>query len=276
MSNIFYVNPILILIFVDFFNEIIYNILMKLYEHVDKFEIKYCDVDFKDELKPSVALSFMEEGAGASADELGFGYAYLKSKGYAFMVSNNCFEFLRPIILGEEIFVKTWPLPPSHVIFGREYRFVDEKGEVILNASSRWCLIDMKTGKILSSKVIENQDYSTYNTTKVFENVKWKIPTFSQQEGILKFFITIANSEYDHNMHVNNTKYADYCFNCFSIAELAQKKLKRFSISYIKQCKEGDTIRFYRKQTDESGVYLVQGFNDKDEMVVQAQIIFQE
>lgn len=249
---------------------------MEKYQHIEKFNIKYCDCDFRDEIKPSVALSLMEEAACASADELNFGYAYLKPKGYAFMVSNNYFEFEKPICLGDEVFVKTWPLQPSHVVFGREYQFVNGQGEVLLNASSRWCLIDMATGKILQSKVIDNQDYSKYNTDKVFESVKWKIPAFLPQDAELKFTITIANSEYDHNMHVNNTKYADYCLNCFTIAELAVRRLKAFSISYVKQCREGDTLRFYRKETDEKGVYLVHGFNEKDEIVVQSQITFQE
>jgi acyl-ACP thioesterase len=74
-------------------------------------------------------------------------------------------------------------------------------------------------------------------------------------------------------MHVNNTRYAEYCLNCFSIAELSNRWLKRFSISYVKQCKEGETLRFYRKETDD-GSYLAHGFNEKDEIVVQSQIWF--
>lgn len=248
---------------------------MKPYEHIKEFSIKYCDADFKDEIKPSVVLSLMEEVACSSADELGFGYTYIKPRGYAFMVSNICCEFLRPVLLGDRVKVKTWPLPPSHVIFGREYQFLSKEGETLINASSRWCLIDMASGKLVQSKVIENQDYSTYNTAKTIENVKWKIPTFKQEEAELKFQLTIANSEYDHNMHVNNTRYADYCFNCFSVAELAEKKLRSFSISYVKQCREGETLRFYRK-LDEDGAYLVHGFNEKGEIVVQSRIYFEE
>jgi acyl-ACP thioesterase len=75
-------------------------------------------------------------------------------------------------------------------------------------------------------------------------------------------------------MHVNNTRYADYCFNCFSIAELAEKKLKRFSISYLKQCKEGETLYFYRKQ-QEDGSYLAHGFNGEGELVTQSLIVFE-
>ena len=65
---------------------------MKPYEYIEEFKIKYCDVDFKDEMKVSTALSLMEEVACGSADELGFGYEYVKPKGYAFVVSNIYLE----------------------------------------------------------------------------------------------------------------------------------------------------------------------------------------
>ncbi len=248
---------------------------MKAYEHEREFFIKYCDVDFKDECKVSTALSYMEEVACSSADELGFGYAYIKPKGYAFMVSNVHCEFYTSIPLGECVRVKTWPTPPTHVVFGREYQFLSKTGELFANASSRWCLIDMTTGKLVQSKMLDNQDYSTYNTAKLFESVQWKIPVFQKEEGELKFVMTVANSEYDHNMHVNNTRYADYCFNCFSIAELKEKRLKAFTISYVRQCKEGEILSFYRK-AEGDGLYLTQGFNQKGEVVAQARIDFEE
>ncbi len=247
---------------------------MEKYQHTKQFQVKYCEADFKDELKLSVVLSYMEEVACSSADELGFGYTFVKSKGYAFMVSGICCEFVRPILLRDIVTVKTWPTPPTFVIFGREYQMLDKNDQVMVNASSRWCLIDMTTGKILQSKYIDNQDYSTYNTDKALQVDSWKIAHFPIEEGELKFAITIANSEYDHNMHVNNTRYADYCLNCFSIAELSNRRVKRFAISYVKQCKEGQTLRFYRKE-ESDGVYLAHGFNEQGEVVVQSRIEFE-
>ena len=253
-----------------------YNYLMKPYEHIEKFKIKYCDCDFKDELKPSITLALMEEVACASADELGFGYAFLKPKGVAFMVSNVVCEFYKPMRLGETVCLKTWPLVPSYATFGREYQIHSTNGELQMNASSRWCAVDVQSGKLLSSKFLDNQDYSTYNSARALQIDRWKIPVFSKEDGALKFTLCIANSEYDHNMHVNNTKYADYCFNCFSVAELAARKLCRFAISYVRQCKEGETIAFYRKKAEDSETYYVQGFNEKDELVVQCEIVFEE
>ena len=248
---------------------------MEKYEYNQDFLIKYCDVDFKDELKTSAAFAYLEEVACASADELGFGYAYVKPRGYAFVLSNICCEFLQPVKLGDTIRIKTWPTPPSHVVLGREYQIFTGDGSLCVNASSRWCLLDIKTGKLLKSEIIDNQDYSTYNTTKLFEGLRWKIPSFKPEEGELKFALTIANSEYDHNMHVNNTRYADYCLNCFSIDELSRLQLKRFMIAYVKQVKENETLCFYRKKQAD-GSYLVHGFNDNGDLVTQSQLWFEE
>jgi len=247
---------------------------MAIYEFKKEFSIKYCDADFKDEMKTSVALALMEEVASLSAEELGFGYSYIKPHGYAFMVTNICMEFVRPVRLGEDIKVKTWPLPPSYVVFGREYLFETLEEECLLRASSRWCLVDMDTGKLLPSKIIEGQDYATYNTRRVIEDVKWKISMFSCDEGVLCYTLHVANSECDHNMHVNNTRYADYCLNCFSMQELSKCRLKKMSISYVKQCREGDVLQFYRKALA-NNQYLVQGVNSAHEVVVQASIDFE-
>ena len=246
---------------------------MERYEHIKQFTVKYCESDFKDEMKTSIALSYMEEVACSSAEELGFGYSFVKPRGYAFMVTNVACTFNRPVLLGELICVKTWPTPPSHVIFGREYQFLTAQGEVLMNATSRWCLIDLSTGKILPSKTVEGQDYQTYNTARVLQDVQWKIPAFKVEEEELRFSLTIANSEYDHNFHVNNTRYADYCLNCFTVEELARTWVSAFQISYVKQCKEGETLRFYRKRLEEN-IFLVQGVNEGNETVVQARIVF--
>ena len=127
---------------------------MKLYEHIKTFDVKYCDTDFKDELKPSAVLAYLEEVACSSADELGFGYSYLKPRGYAFMLTNIRCEFLSPVPLGAHITVKTWPTPPSYVVFGREYQILSESGDILMNATSRWCMVDMKSGRLLQFWII--------------------------------------------------------------------------------------------------------------------------
>ena len=96
------------------------------YEHKRVFDVRYCDVDFKDELKPSSVLVYFEEAAGSSAEELGFGYSRLKPAGYTFMLTNVRCRIYKPVPLGARIVVRTWPTPPSYVVFGREYKVESE------------------------------------------------------------------------------------------------------------------------------------------------------
>ena len=73
-------------------------------------------------------------------------------------------------------------------------------------------------------------------------------------------------------MHVNYSHYADYCLNCFSVAELADKYVTTNTIAYVKQCKEGETLSFYRK--DEADFSVIGGFNEDVENVVRAEFSF--
>ena len=261
---------------VDFLKETLYNgSVMGQYRHKETFEIGFRDADFKDELKASALLSYFEAAASNSAEELGFGYTYLKAHGYAFFLCEIRCVFTKSVSLGEILHISTWPTPPSYAVFGREFEGFFQNGEKALAATSRWCAVDFASGRILTAKAFPEQDYAN---PAVYDMQKAGVPAgktakFSPEEGVLRYSLTVANSEYDHNMHVNNTRYADYCLNCFSVAELAKKRLQSFAVSYVKQCREGDELRFYRKDGAD-GVTFVCGFNQAGENVVRAEFSF--
>ncbi|MDD6994993.1 MAG: thioesterase [Candidatus Borkfalkiaceae bacterium] len=248
---------------------------MERYRHEETFKLGFRDVDFKDELKVSSLLSYFETAASNSAEELGFGYTYLKEHGYAFFLCDIRCILYKSAMLGDIMRVVTWPTPPSFAVFGREFEGYDKSGEKALAATSRWCAVNFSSGKILTAKAFPEQDYT--NDT-IYDPQKSGVPfvktlKFLPEEGVLRYSLTVANSEYDHNMHVNNTRYADYCLNCFTASELARRRPESFSVSYVKQCREGDELRFYRKD-EEGGVTRICGFNQSGENVVRAEFSF--
>ena len=129
------------------------------YRCEESYKTDFCDVDFKDELKISALLSRFESIASKSADELKFGYKYLKEHGYAFFLAEIRCVLSRAVPLYETLSLRTWPTPPSYVVFGREYEGYAESGEKILSATSRWCAVDFSTGKLLTPKAFPEQDY---------------------------------------------------------------------------------------------------------------------
>lgn len=216
-----------------------------MYRHIKNYEVKFTDCDSFDVLKPSSLLSFLEESACLSGDELGFGYGAVAPKNLGFIIVNSYVELARPIKLGEILELHTWPLRPKNVIFFRDYELYvnDEKVGVAL---TRWCMIDTRTFKVMpTSAFFTDLDFNSYNTERSVEFNSWKIAALL--DGELAYSKKIGYSDYDHYFHVNNTKYADYMLDTFKVEELQNRFIKKLQITYDKQCKIDETIELYKK-----------------------------
>lgn len=233
-----------------------------MYRNIKKYELKYTDVDAYDNLKPSSLLSFMEESACASADELGFGYNAISPLCLGFIIANLRTEFTRPIKLGETLEVHTWPLKPKHLIFLRDYEFYCN-GQKVGAGATRWCMIDTKTFSMKPvSAFFKEGDFDNYNTERSLDFSGWTLPAF---DGELVCSEKAGFSLYDHYFHVNNTKYAEFLLDAFSPEELNGKYIKNLQISFLKQCKWGETIEIYRKE--DGNVNLIEGRVDGEPRV---------
>lgn len=225
---------------------------MSEYCNTTSYYLPYSYFDFKDELKPSSLLDLAQEAATASADELGFGYADLKPKGYGFIIVNSYCEFRRPVMLGERITMQTWPLPPRRVFFERHYRALVGDEEVAAVAS-RWCLVDLQSFSLLLPEVMgEAHTRCPYRTEKVVQPPAWKIPHVKDGKEIYRMRVGVSHC--DHYLHANNAKYADFFFDCFTMDELRARKIKAFQITYGKQAKPGCELVLVREDTEDGAV----------------------
>ena len=226
-----------------------------MYRHKKVYELRYTDVDAFDNLKPSALLSFLHESACLSADELGFGYADIAPKNMGFIIVNWYIEFTRPVKLGDKLEVHTWPLRPKYLIFLRDFElFVG--GAKVGVATARWCMIDTESFNVLPANAyFEEGAFDNYNTERSVDFKAWKIPVISGGETVYKKKVSF--SDYDHYFHVNNTKYADYLMDAFSVEEFRGKYIKSLQVTYVKQCKEGELIEIVREERD--GVFFVDG-----------------
>jgi acyl-ACP thioesterase len=196
----------------------------------------------------------MEESACLSADELRFGYQDISPKGIGFILSNWYIELNRPIVLGEKLTVHTWPIKPQRLIVLRDFEFYvgDER---VGCATSRWCLVDLKKFSLLPTSSVFANDTREYNDFRSVEFANWKI---AQVEPMaFAYSKTVVLSDYDHYNHVNNTKYADFVLDAFEENELKGKRIANAQMSYVKQCKLGEKIDFYR--AEENGVSYIEG-----------------
>lgn len=232
--------------------------------------IRNFECDFKQELKPSALLGFFQEIAADHAEELGFGDSVLRKEGMFWVLSKIYAEVTRKPVCGENITVKTWPHAPNKAIFERSFELIDEKGERAISAFSRWCILNASGRIVPASRIPCKAD--KFIDERAADAEDFFVP-FDKAAKEPSFSIKIANSEYDLNYHVNNIKYADYIFNCFSVNELKERALKSFQIHYVKQSREGDVLEFYREEVA-PGVFAVEGVKNGEETVITAGVRF--
>ena len=238
-----------------------------MYRHKKTYELRYTDLDAYDNLKLSSLLSFLEESACLSADELGFGYDDIAPRNMGFIVVNWYIELFRPVKFGDNLEVHTWPIRPKHLIFLRDYELFCG-GEKVGVCTARWCMIDTQNFTMLPANAyFKEGDFDNYNTERSIDFKAWKIPQIENAET--SYSKTVKYSDYDHYFHVNNTKYADFMTDVFSVEELKGKYLKKIQITYVKQCKYGEKLDFVRKDVDD--YTLVEGRVD-GELRVQLKV----
>lgn len=240
------------------------------YCHTTHYVLRYSDFDFKDELLPVSLLALVQESACRSAEELGFGYDDLRPLHYGFLVVNTYCEFARPVRLGDNLVVKTWPLPPRHVICERDYLVEDEKGERLASLASRWCLVDLGTFSLLSpEKMGEVHARCPYRDEHSVAVPGWKIPRIATGREVYRMRVNVGQC--DHYFHANNTRYAEFFFDCFSMDELAARPVRSFQIAYVKQAKEGKELSFLRE--DRGDTSLCEAVSD-GELLAQFRVTF--
>lgn len=214
-----------------------------MYRNIRKYDIRYTDVDFKDDIKLSSLMSVLEESACISADELGFGYADIAPRGIGFILANWYIKLARPIKLGEQLTVHTWPMKPKNTIFLREFEVYSGEEKVCV-ASTRWCMVDLKTFAVLPTSAFFEGDTREYNDFRAVEFNSWRIAPV--KDGEKRYEKIVSVSDYDHYFHMNNTKYADVCLDAFTVEELDGVCIEDVQITYVKQCKRGEKLEIFR------------------------------
>lgn len=223
------------------------------YCHKKSYQTRWTDFDFRDELKLSCLLSFAQEAAGSSADEIGFGYYDLLPKKLGFLIVSTECKIFRPVKPGEPLTVETWPLPPRHVIFERHYR-IGSGEETVAALASRWCLVDLNTFSLCTPDVLgEVHERCPYNPEKILDVKNWKIPKLAGT-GEEVYRMRVGVSQCDHYLHANNTRYLDFFLDCFSMDELARRRIASFRICYAKQAKEGSELTLFRRDEGETSI----------------------
>ena len=207
----------------------------------EKVLITSVDVDNHLELKISSIFKFLQFVATNHAETIHVGQADTLDKGMCWVVIKMYVEIIRIPVMNEEIIVTTHPGETKGFFFPRYFQIFDKKGNLLINASSMWCLLDVNTRKVITHP-FENPKQFKSESSKYDQQVYTKIDDKDVTEIEKR---KVRYNDIDLNGHLNNVKYVEYMIDLHDQKYYDKYRVTNLLISYEKEIKDGQIVTLY-------------------------------
>lgn len=213
------------------------------------------DVDMHMRLRTSAMFSLMQQAASMHCAAVDLGPEHTIGRGFLWVITRQKAEILSIPRYEDEIILETWPGITKHVIFPRYYRILDVNGNVMVNASSVWTLIDANTRSLAT---FDKHGISLEGLVTGEEITLPRAPQpidFSRQHEFI-----VPYSYIDINGHMNNTRYFELAEDLIE-APAAGETLRSIVVEYSNEARLGETVNVSIGRNEKK--YYICGNTDK-------------
>jgi acyl-ACP thioesterase len=207
-----------------------------------KYYIGSNDVDQFLDLKLPSFFRLMQDIATEHAEVLDIGKANTLDKGLYWVITRIELDIIKMPKYLQTVTLKTYPGDDLRFIFPRYFQLEDEKGNILIKASSTWMVLNKESHRIclnpFEGKRIPPEHYEG----------EQPLPTkvISDSDISLVENRKVRYSDIDLNGHLNNTKYIDYIIDLHDSEFYKKHRISHFLINYEKEMKDNDVLDVYR------------------------------
>jgi acyl-ACP thioesterase len=209
--------------------------------YIEKRIVSSNDIDATLTIRISSLLRIMQDVIMNHTEVLGVGTEETINKGIIWVITRMNIEINRLPKYQEEIVIKTHPGPHKLFFYPRYIRFEDKNGNVLVNISSIWALVDASTRQISNSKIIQERCVGENDNLDLPLPIKIDIT----DELELKETRKIHYSDVDLNGHLNFTKYVELISDLHNTDFYKNHSVKNIVINYSKEIKEHQEVNIY-------------------------------
>ena len=229
-------------------------------------------VDFTGRLTLGVLGNHLLNCAGFHAEERGFGMATLNEEDYTWVLSRLAVEMEEMPRQYEPFSIETWVENVYRLFTDRNFELLDQAGKTIGYARSVWAMIDLDSRRpvdLLNMHEGHILDYVCDKACPIEKPERVKVAA-----GLEPVQVREARySDIDINGHVNSVKYIEHILDLFPIELFERKRISRFEIAYVAECRYGDQLSFYVEEHGPDD-YHVEIRKNGTEVVVRRTVTF--
>lgn len=229
--------------------------------------------DFSGHLFVGHMGNHMLNAADFHSTDRGFGMQYLMTIHRAWVLSRLAIEVVDRPKMYSKFAVETWVESAMRYFTNRNFRIVDENGNVCAWGRSVWAMINTENRHPQDIYDIDNGAIDKW-IVKDYECPIEKCGRVAMSDGAqLVDSIDTVYNDVDINGHINSVKYIEHILDLWSIEWYSQHQLKRFEIAYVAEAHQGDRLSFYREQTNELE-YLVRIMKEDGTETCRSKVVF--
>ena len=214
--------------------------MMKTYQ--EEILLRTCSCDFMGTWRPSAILETMQEVAGMHSELLGCGRNTLIQKNLVWVLSRLELHMDHYPGPGSRVMAETFPMPNRRWFFPRYFLFKDEAGRLLGKAGTLWVLFDITTRHMVPPGEVAGL---LPDNSDMIAPLGLPAPVEDLPGREMVYPHIPVYTDLDVNMHVNNTKYADWLCDGLGIDVMRENCLQSLVINYDAEIRPDQEITLH-------------------------------
>ena len=212
---------------------------MSYYEYHTR--VQYSDLGEDGLLSATGMLRLMQEAACEDSAGRGISPYIMDSDGFGWVLCGWKLKISRRPVWGTALTVRTWPRAMAVHTSDRDFQMLDDRGEVLMAATSRWLLLNTVTGRVDRLTPAISDRYELWDHRALEE----ELPTGgrSGSDAVCAFAYTVLHRDIDTLHHMNNLHYLELAREALP-PEAQGQDFANIEILYKRQIKLGERVRF--------------------------------
>lgn len=202
--------------------------------------IRLNDIGKDNKLKNESILQILESIAARHSDLVGYGVLDIEKTKASWILLEWKVQVIKRPLYGENLKIQTWGRYFQKAYTYRDFKILDEQGNICVIATSKWALINIETHGILRLTE-EMKDLYKPEEISVFEEEtlpKLNIP--KEFSNTIKY--TVGRKDIDLNNHMHNTYYLNLAYEALPASVYENRPYNSFRITYKKEICLNDKI----------------------------------
>lgn len=228
----------------------------------EKFKIGLKDVWKGEEISNIAILEYLENIAAYHSDSVGYGVNTTKQTNLNWLLLDWKVKVLKRPKYGQELEIHTWSRKIEKFYAYRDFEVYDEQMNLCVIATSKWLLVNSKTGKIsrVDSEMAEKyQSESDRSVFKSEEITKINIPENFEN----KIIYQVQRRDIDVIGHMHNLYYLDIAYEALPKEIYEKRPFDNVRIMYKKETKLGEKVVAKYSNVGGKNVIVIQSEDEK-------------